>query len=187
MKNRGVRSPMIDIGNRIKSIRKRKGLTLQDVSERSGMSATAISAIERNVSSPTVNTLANIGKALGESLSNLLGESDIAYVVTRAGGRERAAAQFPGIDLRSLASGVPGQRFLPMIGVVAPGATSGDDPVNRHGDDFLLVIRGTLDVETNGNVIHLGEGDSLYFRGSTPYRWRNASAGETQFVLVSAA
>lgn len=178
---------MIDVGSRIKSIRKRKGLTLQDVSDRSGMSATAISAIERNVSSPTVNTLASIGKALGESLSNLLGESDIAYVVTRAGGREAAAARAPGVDLQSLAARVPGQRFLPMIGVIAPGATSGENPVNRHGDDFLLVLKGALDVESNGEVIRLEEGDSLYFRGNTPYRWKNPSTAETQVVLVSAA
>ena len=56
----------INVGKRIKSIRKRKNLTLQEVSENSGMSASAISAIERNVSSPTVNTLVAIGRALGE-------------------------------------------------------------------------------------------------------------------------
>ncbi len=176
---------MIDVGNRIKSIRKRKGLTLQNLSEKSGMSATAISAIERNVSSPTVNTLASIGKALGESLSSLLGEAEIAYVVTRADGRERPAAQGSGVDFQSLATGVPGQRFVPMIAILAPGATSGDDPVNRDADDFLFVMRGMLDVESNGTTIRLGEGDSLYFRGNTPYRWRNAAAGETQIILVS--
>ena len=178
---------MIDVGNRIKSIRKRKGLTLQNLSEKSGMSATAISAIERNVSSPTVNTLASIGKALGESLSSLLGETDIAYVVTRSGERERPATQSRGADVQSLATGVPGQRFLPMIGILGPGATSGDGLVNHRGDDFLFVMKGALDVESNGNTVRLEEGDSLYFRENTPYRWRNASGGETQLLLVSAA
>lgn len=178
---------MIDVGKRIKSIRKRKGLTLQDLSEKSGMSATAISAIERNVSSPTVNTLASIGKALGESLSSLLGESEIAFVVTRAGERERPATQARGVDLQNLAAGVPGQRFLPMVGILAPGATSGDDFVSRRGDDFLFVIKGVLDVETSGEAIRLGEGDSLYLRENTSYRWKNASAEETHIVLVSAA
>ncbi len=178
---------MIDVGSRIKSIRKRKGLTLQDLSDKSGMSATAISAIERNVSSPTVNTLASIGKALGESLSSLLGETEIAYVVTRAGERERPATQARGIDLQNLAAGVPGQRFFPTIGILAPGATNGEDPVNRHGDDFIFVMKGVLEVESSGDTIRLEEGDSLYFRENTPYRWRNASQGETQIVLVSAA
>ncbi len=178
---------MIDVGNRIKSIRKRKGLTLQDLSEKSGMSATAISAIERNVSSPTVNTLASIGKALGESLSSLLGETEISHVVTRANGRERPATLARSADLQSLAAGVPGQRFLPMIGILAPGATSGDGLINHRGDDFLFVVKGSLDVESNGEAIRLGEGDSLYVRENTPYRWANAAAGETQVILVSTA
>ena len=54
----------INVGKRIKSIRKRKGLTLQELAEKSGISATAISAIERNVSSPTVNTLAGIARVV---------------------------------------------------------------------------------------------------------------------------
>src|SRR3970282_2313539 len=70
----------------------------QEVSEKSGMSATAISAIERNVSSPTVTTLVAIGRALGESLSSLLGEAEIEYVVTPAANLERLATDIPNVD-----------------------------------------------------------------------------------------
>lgn len=178
----------IDVGKRIKSIRKRKNLTLQEVSEKSGMSATAISAIERNVSSPTVSTLAAIGRALGESLSSLLGETDIEYVVTRAAGRERLASDIRNVDFQSLASGVPNQRFHPRLCLLKPGANSGEDFVNRPGDDFFFVIRGSLEMDVQGTSVRLEEGDSLYFRGSTSYRWKNPSDGEeTHLLIVSAA
>jgi transcriptional regulator with XRE-family HTH domain len=176
----------IDVGKRIKSIRKRKNLTLQEVSEKSGMSATAISAIERNVSSPTVTTLAAIGRALGESLSSLLGEAEIEYVLTRAASREHLATSIRDVDFMSLASGVPGQRFHPKLSILKPGANSGQDFSNHQGDDFFFVIRGALELEINGTAVRLEEGDSLYFRGSTPYRWKNASdQGETQLLVVS--
>lgn len=175
----------IDVGKRIKSVRKRKGLTLQDLSEKSGMSATAISAIERNVSSPTVNTLASIGKALGESLSSLLGEAEIEYVTTRAADRKPLAVDIRNADFRSLASGVPGQRFQPILGILQPGCSSGDDFVNHQGDDFFFVMKGVLEVDVNGNVVVLQEGDSLYCRGTTPYRWRNAADGETELLIVT--
>lgn len=177
----------MDVGKRIKSIRKRKGLTLQDLSEKSGMSATAISAIERNVSSPTVNTLASIGKALGESLSSLLGEAEIEFVTTRAADRKSLAVDIRNAEFQSLGSGIPGQRFHPTVGVLQPEASSGDDFVNRQGDDFFYVIKGALEVDVSGTALLLREGDSLYCRGNTPYRWRNAGDGETRLLIVSAS
>jgi transcriptional regulator with XRE-family HTH domain len=176
----------INVGKRIKSIRKRKNLTLQEVSENSGMSATAISAIERNVSSPTVNTLVAIGRALGESLTSLLGENEIEYVVTRAGTRKRLASDMGNVEIQTLAGGVPGRRFHPVLSIIRQEASNGEDFINRPEDDFLFVIEGTLDVEMDGagTSIRLEKGDSVYFRGSTPYRWRNPSGQEETHLLV---
>jgi len=176
----------IEVGKRIKSIRKKKNLTLQEVSEKSGMSATAISAIERNVSSPTVTTLAAIGRALGESLSSLLGEAEIEYILTRASDRKRLATNIRNVEFQSLASGVPGQRFHPILSILKPGANSGEDYINHQGDEFFFLIRGSLEVESNGASVLLAEGDSLYFRGNTPYRWRNMSGqDDTHLIIVS--
>jgi len=178
---------MIDIGKRLKSIRKRKGLTLQDLSGKSGMSATAISAIERNVSSPTVNTLASIGKALGESLSSLLGESEVRYVVTRAANRSQIASDVRNAEFQGLGTGIPGQQFRPMLCTLKPGSSSGDDYMNHPGDDFLHVLQGALEVEMNGDSLLLTEGDSVYCQASTPYRWKNGRDGETRLLIVSSS
>jgi len=175
----------IDIGKRIKSVRKRNGLTLQELAEKSAVSATAISAIERNVSSPTVNTLASIGKALGESLSALLGETEIRYVLTPHGERPSLAAA-PGVRCESLGFGIPGQRFRPTLLTLTPGAASGEDFTSRSGEDFLFVVRGTLLVETDGASLPLSEGDALYLGSGTAYRWRNGSNGETLLLVVLA-
>jgi transcriptional regulator with XRE-family HTH domain len=177
----------LDVGKRIKSIRKKKGLTLQELSEKSGISATAISAIERNVSSPTVSTLSSIGKALGESLSSLLGEIEIEYVVTRSGERKKLATEIRNVDFQSLASGIPGQKFHPMLSVVKPGADSGEDYVNHRGEDFFFVIKGNLEIELGGESVRLTQGDSLYLPGNTPYRWKNEGNEETEILVVTAA
>lgn len=177
----------IEVGKRIKSVRKKKGLTLQELSEKSGISATAISAIERDVSSPTVSTLAAVARALGESLSALLGEFDAGYVLTRSGARKRLASEIRNVDFESLASGAAGQRFHPMLCTLSGGARSGDDFINHRGDDFFYVIRGALVVETGGEPLSLGEGDALYCPANLPYRWKNGSEGETRLLIVSAA
>lgn len=177
----------INVGKNIKSMRKKKGLTLQELAEKSAISATAISAIERNVSSPTVNTLASICQALGESLSTILGESEISFVVTRASNRVPLASEVRNADFSSLASGIPGQRFMPVLSTLKSGSTSGDDYITHRGEEFFLVVKGALNVELNGETVHLDEGDSLYFKGNTPYRWRNAAERETEILIVSAA
>jgi transcriptional regulator with XRE-family HTH domain len=178
----------IDVGKRIKSIRKRKQLTLQEVSEKSGVSATAISAIERNVSSPTVNTLAAIGRALGESLSSLLGEGEIEYVVTRASNRERLATEIRDAEFLGLAAGMPAPRFHPKLCVLSPGGSSGEEFVNHQEDDFFFVIRGSLEMEIGGSPVRLEGGDCLYLRANTAFRWKNASdREESEFLIVSAS
>ncbi|RMG58466.1 MAG: cupin domain-containing protein [Deltaproteobacteria bacterium] len=175
----------IDVGKRIKSIRKRKGLTLQQLSEKSGMSATAISAIERNVSSPTVSTLVNIARALGESLSSLLGEEEKEYIFTRKEDRETVATEIKNVEFKSLARGLPNQKFNPMISVLQPGASSGADYVNHGGEDFFFVLKGALEIDLDGKIFRLEEGDSIYFRSTVPHRWRNAHEGETELLIVS--
>jgi len=176
----------INVGKNIKSMRKKKGLTLQELAEKSAISATAISAIERNVSSPTVNTLSAIGQALGESLSSLLGESETSYVLTRSDNRVRLASDVRNADFLSLASGIPGQRFQPTLSIIKAGTTSGEDYIAHRADEFFLVVKGTLEVELNGESIRMEEGDSLYFRGNTPYRWQNTADRETHLLIVAA-
>jgi len=175
----------VDVGKRIKSIRKRKGLTLQELSAKSGMSATAISAIERNVSSPTVSTLVSIARALGESLSSLLGEEEKEYIFTKHRNREVIATEIRNVKFHSLANGLPNQKFHPMISTLPEGASSGKDYVNHGGEDFFLVLSGSLEIDMDGKIFTLEENDSIYLRSTVPHRWKNNSSGETELLIIS--
>lgn len=177
----------IDLGGRIKGTRKKKGLTLQELAQRSGVSATAISAIERNVSSPTVNTLAAVAHALGEPLVRLLGEGEVPYVLTRAGQRTKIASGIRNADCESLASGAFGRRFHPFVCTLSPGAESGEDFHARSGDHFFFVVHGSLVVEIAGELLRLEEGDTLYCCADAPRKWRNGADGPTEVLVVSAA
>jgi len=171
-----------DIGKRIKNCRKRKGLTLQELAERSSVSATAISAIERNVSSPTVNTLASIGRPL-ENPVGAVGETETRYVLTRRGnGRRwrRSPAELSAKAwFRHPVATVP-------AGPRNPRAGSGkrDGYLNRQGEDFLLVLRGALNVDADGASLPSRKGRAVP-RKRSPYRWSNGSEGETLLLLVS--
>ena len=90
-----------------------------------------------------------------------------------------------GARCENLGSGNSWQRFRPVLATLAPGAESGDGYLDRQGEDFLFVLRGTLHVEADGASLHLSEGDALYLGIGTPYRWRNGPEGETLLLLVS--
>ncbi len=85
----------MNVGERIKELRRIKNLTLQDVSEKSGVSATAISAIERAVSSPTLETLGKIAAALEEPISVVIGEFEALYAAATTGQALRMGTLLP--------------------------------------------------------------------------------------------
>ena len=75
----------MDIGSRIKHLRKQKGLTLEELASRSELSKGFLSQLERNLTSPSIATLDDILEALGSSLSEFFREDkDERYIFRKA-------------------------------------------------------------------------------------------------------
>ena len=65
-----VEKQSIQLGNRLSLLRKRRNMTLDELSSKSGVSKSILSQIERDLSNPTVTTIARIAEALDEKLSD---------------------------------------------------------------------------------------------------------------------
>src|SRR5271163_4281427 len=103
-------SPQV-IGARVKALREAAGLSLRDLSERSGVSAPMLSQVERGETSPTLTVAARIASGLELRLSQLLRlDEDGAVTVVRAGERQRGGNKRRGHSFEVLTSGQPGQR-----------------------------------------------------------------------------
>ena len=61
----------------------------------------------------------------------------------------------------------------PHLFTIAPGAGSGDSYAHE-GEEFIFVLRGTLDISLEGEEYVLQAGDSFYFESNTPHTWRNS-------------
>ena len=68
---------VLQLGNRLSSLRKRKKMTLDDLSAKSGVSKSILSQIERDLSNPTVTTISRISEALGEKLSDFFSKIEV--------------------------------------------------------------------------------------------------------------
>jgi transcriptional regulator with XRE-family HTH domain len=173
------------IGLKVFSLRKSMGLSLQQLGERSDVSAAAIHKIEQGGMVPTITTLLKIAGALGRPVSYFVeedGSRDDLAVLTPAEETRPVYTSHKGITLNSISG--PYARFL-LAGAratVAPGASSGRKPMQHPGEELVHVTDGVLEFSVAGQAFAVGAGSTLHFRGDQPHTWCNP--GDTAATAV---
>lgn len=175
------------IGTKIRLLRQGNGLSLQQLAERSGVSAASIHKIERNAMVPTITVLMKLARSLDRSVSYLVdedGDHEAAAILVRAKAREPLFASRDGVDMQNLA-GPPGRFALGgSIVTIAGGRDSGKAPISRPGEELVYVISGSLEFEID-DTYRLRQGDSLHLHTDRPHRWRNPTDRPAKAIWVS--
>lgn len=175
--------PELNVGQRIRSLRERQGLSLRALAERCGLSTTAISQIERGENSPTVSSLHVLATALGVSITDLFhDEQRTAAVLITPDDRLRAISG--GVTMESLGFGLPYQQLEPFIVTVEPGAGNADQPVSHGGEEFVHCLEGAFDYNVDGRLYRLEAGYSLLFEAIRPHYFQNFSSAPARFLLI---
>jgi transcriptional regulator with XRE-family HTH domain len=184
-------SPTV-MGARVKALREASGLSLRDLTERSGVSAPMLSQVERGETSPTLTVAARIAAGLDLRLSQLLrlDEGDSVTIV-RASQRQRGANKQRGHGFEVLTSSQPGQRAELSRHTLAPGGATGaadDPPMHEPGSrESALVEHGSVVLVCDGQRHELGEGDCVTFDADLPHHFENPTEHEAAFLAVVAA
>ncbi len=175
-----------EIGERLKRYRLEKKLTLKMIEETSGVSATHISEIERGKSSPTVGALTRIAQAMGEEPSYFVEADELPGIsIVAKSKRRRFRFVEPPVELESLSGSIPHSRISFMKMTWGKGAVSSGD-VNRHeGEEFILLLKGILQVHVDEGQYVLKEGDSLHYHASNPHRIENIGEGPCEAWVVT--
>lgn len=164
------------IGPKIRELRNMRGLSLQQLSDRSDVSPAAIHKVEQGNMVPTITTLLKLAAALDRPVSYLVDEDESApsYVVfTPAKERRSVYTSHQGIELSGI-SGPYGQYFVASaIADIEPGATSGEKALRHPGEEMIYMLSGTMEVDVGERTIRLAVGDSVHFRTDREHRWRN--------------
>lgn len=181
----------VDIGARLLQVRKGRGLTLQDVSALTGVSASAFSKIERNELSPTISTMQKIAHGLGVELVTLL--SDDESVTTGFGGRRSISRAGGGSNHHTgtchnvlLCADLKNKRATPILTTVT--ARSPDEYpawARSEAEIFIMVLEGTLVVHSRlYEPLELGKGDSVYYDATTEHCWTSKGAADALVLWV---
>jgi transcriptional regulator with XRE-family HTH domain len=177
------------LGERVRGLRRERGLTLDLLAERSGVSRAMISKLERGEKNPTLVVAAKVAEGLGVRLSQLVGVEERREVVVVPRGR-RMVVRDPetGFERQLLSPSFLGRRIEFIKNVVPEDSTSGEFPPHRRGvEEYVVVERGRLRAFLGGEDYLLEEGDALYFEADVSHRFDNAGTGECSYYLVIAS
>lgn len=170
------------LGQKLRDLRLRRGMTLQDAAGRAGLSAGFLSSLERSQTNASIVTLQKLAKLYHTNFLSFFDNSEAGPKLVRPADRKVLETQ-PGTRIELLALG---QTLMEsQLWRVAPGASSGG-AYSHEGEEFIFVIRGRFEIWLD-EVEHylLRPGDSLYFSSTQSHRWLNPGRTETQLLWIN--
>jgi len=171
------------LGQRIRQRRKELGLSLRELGEESGVTASFLSLIERDKASPSINSLRQIAQALNSPLFELLVEDRDTNPVVRAG--ERTQITIPSSDLTyELLVPDLSRNMELFLTELEPGDFNLARPLSRPTEECIFVLQGRLVVRLDDLDYTLEKGDSIYFEGARLRELR--SIGKEKVIFLSA-
>lgn len=174
------------LGATIRRIRQEKGLSLQGVARRSGVSVGMLSQVERDLTNPSVRVMTAIRRALGADINELFEEPPVR---SRDPDFVRRASQRPRLDLGQvskelLTTGGP-HNLQFMILHIQPGADSGH--VRYAAEKGGMVLGGELILQVGEEEARLSEGDSFTFDSSLAHSFRNPGPSVARVLWIIGA
>jgi transcriptional regulator with XRE-family HTH domain len=172
----------IMIGDQLRLLRIRRGLSLRALAAEAGVSATLLSQIERGVTEPSLATLRRLAGVFGESLASLFeNPAAPALWISRPGERSLLLGPKGQIGYERL---TPGNGQLEVLrGVLEPGEATSEEPWSHASLECVFVVAGTLTAEVDGVPHPVAAGEAVTFDSRQPHRYRNTSADPVEFIL----
>ena len=170
----------------IRDLRKHRKVTLRELADRMGRSVGFLSQVERGISRPTVADLTAIGEALGTPTTYFYSLSKPRSVpwVTRPA--ERRTVYYAAGITDVLVSPNMRARFSILESHLAPGASSGERPVDDSDEQGGFVLEGELTIWLNGDEepITLGPNDGFQLPAHARFRYANLTDKPTRVIWV---
>lgn len=172
------------IGKRVRSIRRRTGVTLEQLAEGTGLNKGYLSRIESGEKSPSIATLLKLSAELKVPTSQLFGEEvddgDIHLFRGKAKGGKRSASA---AEVISLSGNRPSAGLTTFL--LRPSDKFEDEKRAEHsGTEGAFVVDGSVELKFSDRVIALNQGDYVQFPGHLTHQVRRTSPQATVLIVV---
>ncbi|MBU2610290.1 MAG: XRE family transcriptional regulator [Chloroflexi bacterium] len=174
----------VDVASCLRELRKEREMSMRALAQRSGLSANALSMIERGKTSPSVSTLYKLADAMDVPVTAFFGPQMERNRVVFLRATERTRVSFQ----RGIWEGLGGEQFVgrvePFMLTLESGASSGNNSMVHTGHEFVFCLRGQLEYQVEKEIYNLEPGDSLLFSAHLQHRWRNRGNTVTNVLIL---
>jgi transcriptional regulator with XRE-family HTH domain len=180
----------VNVGARLKQVREERGLSLSDISMRTGLDEGFLEQVESGDISPPLGSVIKLSKALDMKIGYFIsGEDDKPYTIVRVNDRKVVSRyqsdknkQY-GYEYEALAPHKKNRHMDPFLVTLRPAQTE-DERSTHEGQEFIYVIRGSMEVRLADDVHILGPRDCIYYDSTVPHLVKCHGNEETKILAV---
>lgn len=177
----------MDVGERLKAIRKMKGLSQRELAKRVGVTNSTISMIEKNGVSPSVSSLkkvlSGIPISIGDFFTLDIENMEPESVVYQADDMPDIGSN--NVSLKLVGANIKGRSMDLLRETYPPGSDTGPEMLQHPGEEGGIVISGEIELTVGFQIYHLKPGDGYYFNSNRPHRFRNVSDEECEIFSAN--
>ena len=161
---------------KVKSIRERQNMSIEELAEKSDVKIEVLKAMENGEIIPSLTPLTKMAKALGVRLGTFLDDTPQLGPVVVRGGKTEEVLYFSGredvtnssnLEYHSLGAGKIDRNLDPFIIDIT---YEEDYKLSSHeGEEFIYVLEGEIEVEYGNDLFTIAAGDSIYYDSVVPH------------------
>lgn len=180
----------IKVGERVKQVREQKGLSLEDVSQRTDIDPSYLKQIEEGDVAPPLGVIIKLAKALEMKMGYFIsGEENRPYTIVRQKDRKLVSrydakkGKYYGYEYESLAPHKKDRHMEPFLVTLVPSATE-EERSAHDGQEFIYVLEGKMEVRLQDEIYVLEPGDAIYYDSTVPHLVKCHGPDTTRILAV---
>lgn len=172
-----------EISQKIRSIRTSKELTLKELSEKTGLSVSFLSQVERGTSSLAITSLKKIADALEISIHTFFEEEDYHYIRKK---NEQKIFKLEGStsEFIRLSGDFPKRQMEALI-VTIQGKSKHGGIFSHPGEEYVYILDGILTIQIEDKIYKVEKGESVQYPSILEHSWSNDFQKDVKLICIS--
>lgn len=174
----------MNLGKRIRELRKKRGMRLADVSKKSGVALATLSRIETGNMTGTFKSHMRIARTFGMTLSEFYSEMDNPVIMQKRADYANLFVPDKKVSSVILTKDLSNKKMLPILVQLKPDSKTSTEQLKKGVEKFIYVLEGKIEITIGDTTNTLEEGATLYFDASHEHHIRNIGNTQAEYLCI---